>query len=455
MSPDSHAAVVKETETLSRSQLRNRQRKHTRRCLLQALTFARRSCPDPPALQANDLEEFRKSLYSPSQAHAPTLATTGFTCSWCSVWHPFLPRVVAGAVGGEEQLAGAAEKLESGEVQSRAGIDATDTGEPVWSLDLVPCTRMGAESLCRGRSAGVEPRPCAEQKRAGGTDATDTGELVGSRALVPCSRSGDESLCLDRTAGTEPSPCAELERAGGTDATDTGELVWSRVLVPDSRDGEESLCPDRTAGMEPSPCAEQERAGATDATDTGVVLQEVPIVDVFSSQWWSQVVTKPTQVAPVPKVGLPRQQQDVVVYRKVDMSLQSLSGTTLPMGKPRLPLFWTALVEKKANTDGRDGRVDKEMQRLALGVYSDQSWFATYWPEVPDSGVAQAGDDSPRVSEADTARGAQLPQFPEGVFSDESWFAAMRPGGPEISAASRGKPSESSPETPRTGSPPP
>ena len=354
-SPDSQAAEGK--ETLTRSQLRNRQRKHTRRCLQQALSFARRSRPVGIAVQAGDLEEFRKSLYTvpAQQAQAAPCEASGYTCSWCTVWQPLPPSVEG--LRGEEQ--------------------------PGCPAALSSCV---VQSLAEELKSCAEPQRSSTEQSLVGLVATDTG------AVSPA-------------AGVQPSPCGE-QRAGGTDATDT--LTGQELQTT-------AFCAPAVSGNVPP----QEEVEKQPLEESPGKLAEGPLVEpavnVFSSQWWSQVVTKPTQVAPEPEVsqrpargqpdfsqrsarGQPGQ-SDLVVYRKVAMSLQSLSGTPLSLGKPSphcptssmsaLPAFWTAQAEKKPNTDGSDGRVESWVRE----------YVARRAPQEQSSIVADDFCNHPRFAE--------------------------------------------------------
>jgi len=62
---DSEAITFGMHNTLTRSQVRNQQRRHTRQCLLRALAFVQHKDPDKGGqpIEAADLEKFRQSIY--------------------------------------------------------------------------------------------------------------------------------------------------------------------------------------------------------------------------------------------------------------------------------------------------------------------------------------------------------------------------------------------------------
>jgi len=177
---------------------------------------------------------------------------------------------------------------------------------------------------------------------------------------------------------------------------------------------------------EPLPFRECSLAEAFVDSPEEAALEEA----VLSSSWWSSILQAERPVPVVLEEQPPptHPQSEVVVYRKSATKQQMLCAEfqQWPSSSRRsLPVFWTAQVEKKANTDGSDELLEKELQRQSLGVFSDQSWFEAHQPE---SGGTQVGGPGSCVTEAMSALGTLAPQqVPEGVFSDESWFAAMKP----------------------------
>lgn len=90
---------------------------------------------------------------------------------------------------------------------------------------------------------------------------------------------------------------------------------------------------------------------SSDATDTA----EAQSADVFSATWWAQMLQPSlpavSSAAEQPQLQFP----EVVTFGKNatrEQMLQPLGWRIRPSEAPKLPKFWTAVADKKVNTDG-------------------------------------------------------------------------------------------------------
>jgi len=363
-------------EELSKTQLRRQQRLHSQQSY-QSLKFKLLSVvqPLPAAPEATRLEEFRGWLFAPGQEFSPCHAAAAISkpafskpllheCQWCGVLAPVRASRVP-----ENQSCGISGHLASEESEPQLAASVPLPSEPVHHCkSSTPLHRAPEPQLpeaaglqsdseqhaIAGESCGLDSKPLQRapeqvavigQARSGSSSQTVAIDTTGSSELVAEPRSKEKKRF-------ENAPELEQPLGGVVEACQLSESGKEEVAVRSCRVSEQ----------------------LAESADTSVpVVQPQPLADVFSAEWWAQMVSAPIPEQASLSAGEPA--ADLVVYRKEASRKQMLEGkeTAVADGSSssstsKMSLLWAAGIERKSNTDGSQSMQQQQPETAGRAV---------------------------------------------------------------------------------------